>query len=104
MIKSSYKKLDNGNLEIVFTISGDTVIETTQKVLKEIAKDVTVAGFRKGKAPIDKVKEAEALIPETYKALDKAAKKGAIHKKNAARRKSRLAKKINAKKTTRASK
>jgi len=53
---------------------------------------------------IDKVKEAEALIPETYKALDKAAKKGAIHKKNAARRKSRLAKKINAKKTTRASK
>jgi FKBP-type peptidyl-prolyl cis-trans isomerase (trigger factor) len=77
MIKSSYKKLDNGNLEIVFTISGDTVIETTQKVLKEIAKDVTVAGFRKGKAPIDKVKEVtndekltehvlSHLLPESF--------------------------------------
>jgi small subunit ribosomal protein S20 len=34
--------------------------------------------------------EAESLMSQTVKALDKAAQKGAIHKNNAARRKSRL--------------
>jgi len=38
--------------------------------------------------------EAKKMIPEIYKALDKAAKKGVIKKKNASRKKSRLTKAI----------
>jgi len=36
------------------------------------------------------VKEAEAKLPETYKAIDKAAKRGIIKGNTAARKKSRL--------------
>ncbi len=46
-----------------------------------------------------KEKEAEEKLPETYKAIDKAAKKGIIKKKNASRKKSRLTKLINKAKT-----
>ena len=38
--------------------------------------------------------EAKKLLPEIYKALDKAAKVGVIKKNNASRRKSRLTKLI----------
>jgi len=52
---------------------------------------------RKAEAAI-KVGDAQASQEETLKAikaLDKAASKGVIHKNNAARRKSRLVKKLN---------
>ncbi len=39
-----------------------------------------------------KIKEAEALLPVAFKAIDKACKTKMIHKNTAARRKSRLAK------------
>ncbi|GCE47263.1 small subunit ribosomal protein S20 [Thermosporothrix hazakensis] len=39
---------------------------------------------------------AEAAVREAISALDKAAKKGVLHKNNAARRKSRLMKQLNA--------
>ena len=42
------------------------------------------------------LEEARAATLEAIKALDKAASKGVIHKNNAARRKSRLIKKLNA--------
>ncbi len=38
-----------------------------------------------------KTKEAEALLPRTYKVIDKAAKRGVIKNNTAARKKSRLA-------------
>ena len=38
--------------------------------------------------------EAEVAVRDAVVALDKAAQKGAIHRKNAARRKSRLAKRL----------
>ncbi len=38
----------------------------------------------------EKVSEAEELIPETYKAIDKAAKRGVIKSNTADRKKSRL--------------
>ena len=41
-----------------------------------------------------KIKEAQQLLPQIYKALDKAAKKGVIKKNTAARKKSRLTKKL----------
>ncbi|OGI30229.1 MAG: hypothetical protein A2343_02600 [Candidatus Moranbacteria bacterium RIFOXYB12_FULL_35_8] len=39
-----------------------------------------------------KNKEAEALLPKLYRALDKAAKVGVIKKNNASRKKSRISK------------
>jgi len=39
-----------------------------------------------------KIKEAEKLLPQVYKALDKASKKGIIKKNNASRKKSRITK------------
>ncbi|MBI2045969.1 MAG: 30S ribosomal protein S20 [Parcubacteria group bacterium] len=39
-------------------------------------------------------KEAEALLPQAYQAIDKAAKRGVIKKNTAARKKSRLARRI----------
>jgi small subunit ribosomal protein S20 len=44
-----------------------------------------------------KMAEAKKLLPEIYKALDKAAKVGIIKKNNASRRKSRLTKMIDKK-------
>jgi len=44
-----------------------------------------------------KLAEAKKLLPEIYKALDKAAKVGVIKKNNASRRKSRLTKLIDKK-------
>lgn len=46
----------------------------------------------------NKIDEAKKLIPEAYKAIDKAAKTGVIKKNNAARKKSRLMKLFRAKK------
>ena len=40
----------------------------------------------------DKIDEAKKLIPEAYKAIDKAAKTGVLKKNNAARKKARLMK------------
>ncbi|HJN62342.1 MAG TPA: 30S ribosomal protein S20 [Candidatus Parcubacteria bacterium] len=42
-----------------------------------------------------KIKEAEKLLPQLYKILDKATKVGVIKKNNASRNKSRLTKLIN---------
>ena len=43
----------------------------------------------------NKKEEAEKLLPQTYKAIDKAAKKNIIKKNTASRKKSRIAKLIN---------
>lgn len=58
--------------------------EEFKNVLKEI----------KMLAEAKKTKEAEALVPKAYKALDKAAKTGVIKKNAASRKKSRLMKLI----------
>lgn len=55
--------------------------KTMKEVIKKIEKSVKV----------DK-KEAEKMLPQAYKAIDKAMKKGVIKKNNASRKKSRLAK------------
>ncbi len=41
-----------------------------------------------------KVEDAEKKLPTVYKAIDKAAQRGVIKKNNAARKKSRLTKKV----------
>ncbi len=45
----------------------------------------------------DDAEAAKKTLPEAYKAIDMAAKKNLIHKKNAARKKSQLAKAISSK-------
>ena len=53
-----------------------------RKILKEIKKLVTEK----------KIKEAQALLPQAYKLLDKAAKIGLIKENTVARKKSRITK------------
>lgn len=47
-------------------------------------------------AAVNKTENAEAVIKAAMKTVDQAASKGLIHKNNAARKKSQLAKKLNA--------
>jgi FKBP-type peptidyl-prolyl cis-trans isomerase (trigger factor) len=58
-IKGTYvvAKSEDGTLQITYTIPYDEVTTSENLVLAELAKDTTVPGFRKGKAPISKVKE-----------------------------------------------
>jgi len=63
---------------------------------KDAMKDV-VKKIRKSIATGD-AKAAEAMLPEAYKAIDKAAKRGVIKENTAARKKSRLVAAIKRKK------
>lgn len=60
-ITSEFKRVDNGGIEIIFTIPASLIKSTKETVLKEFAKTAVIAGFRKGKAPIVKV---EAVIKD----------------------------------------
>lgn len=55
-------KTDDGSLDITFTIPFDVIAKERKHVEAELAKDVVVPGFRKGKAPLTKALEK---IPET---------------------------------------
>ena len=59
-----------------------------KRSMKEAVKSLDVFFVAKNK------KEAEALLPKAYKAIDKAAKRGVIKKNTAMRKKSRLARRI----------
>jgi len=48
-------------------------------------------------SPVAGAEDAQAAVRAAVSELDRAAKKGVLHKKNAARRKSRLMKQLNAK-------
>jgi small subunit ribosomal protein S20 len=79
-ITSSAKKaLRAGKRKYVFNLRRQVAIETPLRQFKK---------FLAAK----KANEAKALIPALYKALDKAAKTGAIKANTASRRKSRLMK------------
>lgn len=54
---------------------------TMNEVVKKLRKLITAG----------EVKEAEAMVPAAYKAIDKAAKRGVIKDNTASRKKSRLA-------------
>ncbi|KKW19295.1 MAG: 30S ribosomal protein S20 [Parcubacteria group bacterium GW2011_GWA2_51_10] len=59
-----------------------------QKAMKDIVKEI--AGLLNDK----KMSEAAGLLPKTYKAIDKASKKGVIKKNTAARMKSRISRRL----------
>lgn len=56
-ITSTVAKSEDGTIQITFTLPIDLILKTEDQVLLDIAKDATVAGFRKGKAPVDQVKK-----------------------------------------------
>ena len=56
-ITSTFKKLDDGGVEVVFSIPAGIILKTKDETLKEFAVDANIPGFRKGKAPIAKVEE-----------------------------------------------
>lgn len=59
-----------------------------RRVMKEVLKKIKRAIVSKNSG------DAQKLLPEAYKAIDKAAKRGIIKKNTAARKKSRLVKSI----------
>ncbi|MDP3994639.1 MAG: trigger factor [bacterium] len=56
-ITHAIAKSDDKTVQITFTIPYATVKEAQNKVVVDYAKTAEIAGFRKGKAPIEKVKE-----------------------------------------------
>ena len=60
-ITSKIEKKDTGNVEISYTIPANLILQTKDVVVKELGKDMTIAGFRKGMAPVSKV---ESSIPQ----------------------------------------
>ncbi len=56
-ITSEFKRTEDGGIEIIYTIPASLIKPIKVKVLEEFAKTATIAGFRKGKAPLAKVEE-----------------------------------------------
>ena len=56
-ITSVVAKESDGNIQITFTIPWSVIQKAQEETLKEMAKDIEIPGFRKGQAPISKVKE-----------------------------------------------
>ena len=48
---------DDGTIQINFTIPYTVIVDIREKVVKDLAKEIDVPGFRKGKAPLNKVVE-----------------------------------------------
>ena len=57
MTSSNIARTDDGTIQINFEISQSQIDNAEVKALADLGKDVTVAGFRKGKAPAEKIKE-----------------------------------------------
>ncbi len=55
-ITSVVARESDGNIQITFTIPSAVITKAQDETLLEFAKDAEVPGFRKGKAPLDKVK------------------------------------------------
>ncbi len=57
MVTTNIARTDDGTIQINFGIPKTDIDKAQEKALEELSKEITVAGFRKGKAPHDKVKE-----------------------------------------------
>lgn len=81
-IARTVARSEDKTIQITFTIPKESVKSAETKILEEIGKDLTIAGFRKGKAPLDKVKEntsrekiierilSAVLLPELSKVFE----------------------------------
>ena len=70
-ITSTIAREDNGNIQITFTIPFSLLASAQSKVVEEYAKEAEIPGFRKGNAPIEKVKEKIPQATLTEKGLAK---------------------------------
>ena len=57
MTTSTIKREENGNIVLRITIPIGSVKKAQETVLEDLAKDLTIQGFRKGKAPKHVVKK-----------------------------------------------
>lgn len=80
--KSAKKALKQNRKKRVFNLRRNRTMRSLIKETRELIAE-------------KKKEEALKLLPKTFQAIDKAAKKGVIKKNNAARKKSRLSKAIN---------
>ncbi len=79
VIKSAKKALRQSRRRRVFNLRRSNKMKSLIKEVKELIKE-------------GKKEEAQKLLPNVYKAIDKAAKRGVIKKNTAGRKKSRLTK------------
>lgn len=56
MTATNIARTDDGTIQINFSIPKADIDKAQTQALEELAKDVTVVGFRKGKAPLEKAK------------------------------------------------
>lgn len=68
-ITSVVARESNGNIQITFTVPFETIKKEQDKTLAEMAQEVEIPGFRKGKAPIEKVREKVQQTKVTEHAL-----------------------------------
>lgn len=64
-MKHELKKLEHSAVEISITLTADEFLPVKNEIVKKIAKEVEIPGFRKGHAPLDKV---EATFADKIKA------------------------------------
>jgi small subunit ribosomal protein S20 len=70
--------------------------EQKRRMHNRIVKSIAKTAVNRARQAIDAGEDAEAAVRAAVSELDRAAKKGVIHRNNAARRKSRLMKRLNA--------
>ncbi len=75
--KGAHKALRSSQKKHVFNVRRKTAMNDTVKKLRKLAES-------------GKKDEAQNMLPQAYKAIDKAAKRGVIKDNTAARKKSRL--------------
>lgn len=79
-------------------LSGEKRLRQSEKkkVVNQSTKSKVKTAVKKAKAAIEgKVDQAEAIMRQAISIVDKAAGKGVLHPNTAARKKSRMAKKLN---------
>lgn len=77
--KSAKKALRQSSARRIFNLRRNSKMKSLVKQFRELIAD-------------HKTSEAEAVLPQIYKAIDKAAKRGVIKDNTASRKKSRLTK------------
>lgn len=85
MITSTIAKQNDGEVQITFNIPASEVKKAQERAVAEFAKTTEVAGFRKGKAPLYKVKEKipqNTLLEHTLRHILPKALAEAIKKHN----------------------
>lgn len=63
-MKHEIKRLENSAVEVTIEVAGEELAAVKKEVVAEVAKKAEVPGFRKGKAPVDRVEKEHATLIE----------------------------------------